>query len=83
MLWIGTIMAFVALISAIATMHYAVQLPADSWKYIQVENRWANWPEKDCYTKENIELLIEGPKYEQNKKTYIASIASQFIWFTR
>jgi hypothetical protein len=51
---------------------------------MQLENRWLNWPEKECYTRENIELLIEGPpKYEQNKKTYIASIASQLIWITR
>ncbi len=73
----------IAITSSAATMYYAIQLPADKWKYIQVEQRWANWPDRECYSKENIKLLIEGPKYEQNKKTYIASIASQFIWFTR
>jgi len=26
-----------------------------------LEQRWANWPDKECYSKENIELLIEGP----------------------
>ena len=64
-------------------MYHVSRLPADSWKYMQVENRWANWPEKTCYTKQNIELLIKGPKNEQPKKTYIASIKSQFIWLTR
>ena len=83
MLWIGTIMVFVALISSAVTMYHVSSLPADSWKYMQVENRWANWPKKPCYSKENIELLIKGPKYEHTKKTYIASIKSQFIWLTR
>ena len=61
MLWIGIIMALTALVSSVATMHYLSSLPADKWEYMQMEQRWANWPDKDCYSKENIELLIEGP----------------------
>ncbi len=61
MLWIGTIVVFVALISASATMYHIAKLPADEWEYLMLEQRWANWPDKECYSKENIELLIEGP----------------------
>jgi len=88
MLWTVIIMAFVAQISCIATMIWAVDLPPD--RYTSLENRWLNWPEKECYTKENIELLIEGPpgqtylsNYGKAKKTYFASIASQLIWIAR
>ena len=42
-------------------MYYVALLPADKWEYMQVEQRCANWPDEECYTKENIELLIEGP----------------------
>ena len=54
-------MVFVALVSATATMYYIADLPAHKWEYMQMEQRWANWPDKECYSKENIELLIEGP----------------------
>jgi hypothetical protein len=84
MLLIATTVVLTGIMSSALTMHYVTHLPADEWEYMQLENRWLNWPEKECYTRENIELLIEGPpKYEQNKKTYIASIASQLIWITR
>jgi hypothetical protein len=42
-------------------MHYVTSLPADEWEYMQLENRWLNWPEKECYHKLEVELLIEGP----------------------
>tara|TARA_R100001460_G_scaffold72898_4_gene113751 strand:- start:913 stop:1179 length:267 start_codon:yes stop_codon:yes gene_type:complete len=88
MFLIVIITVFVAQVSCLATMIWAVDLPPD--RYTSLENRWLNWPEKECYTKENIELLIEGPpgqkylsNYEQNEKTYIASIQSKLIRFTR
>jgi hypothetical protein len=61
MLWTGIIMVCVALVSATATMYYIADLPADKWEYMQMEQRWANWPDKECYSKDNIELLIKGP----------------------
>ena len=61
MLLICTIVVLTAITSSAATMYYVALLPADKWEYMQVEQRWANWPDKECYTKENIELLIEGP----------------------
>ena len=64
-------------------MYYVALLPADKWEYMQVEQRWANWPDKECYTKENIELLIEGPKYEYNKKTYTTPNKGKPFWFKR
>ena len=86
-LWTITLMATVAIMSSLATMIWAVDLPPDD--YTLLNTRWLNWPDRECYTKENIELLIEGPKqitlkdYEQNEKTYIASIQSKLIRFTR
>ena len=79
MLWIGIIVVFVALISAIATMNYISSLPADRYEYMQVSNRWANWPTKDCYSYLEVELLIQGPKNEQTEKTHIASVASKLV----
>jgi len=73
--------------SCLATMIWAVDLPPD--EYTLLRTRWLNWPDKECYTKENIELLIEGPNqitledYEQNEETYIASIKGKLIRFTR
>jgi len=26
-----------------------------------MEQRWANWPDEECYSKNNVELLIKGP----------------------
>ena len=42
-------------------MYHVSRLPADKWEYMQMEQRWANWPDEECYSKQNIELLIEGP----------------------
>ena len=61
MLWIGIIMALTALVSSVATMHYLSSLPADKWEYMQMEQRWANWPEKDCYDPIELEMIILGP----------------------
>ena len=86
-LWTLTIMACVALASCLATMIWAVDLPPDDYTLLQT--RWLNWPEQEYYSRQNIELLIEGPKqetlnsYEQNKETYIASIQGKLIRFTR
>ena len=79
MLWIGTIMVFVALISSVATMHHVSSLPADKYEYMQVSNRWANWPTKECYSHSEIELILNGPNHEQNEKTHITSIASKLF----
>ena len=49
------------MISSGITMYYISQLPADKWKYMQMEQRWANWPDEECYSKNNVELLIKGP----------------------
>ena len=61
MLSIGIIMALTALVSSVATMHYLSSLPADKWEYMQMEQRWANWPEKDCYDPIESEMIILGP----------------------
>jgi hypothetical protein len=42
-------------------MHYLSSLPADKWEYMQLHNRWANWPEKDCYDAIELEMIILGP----------------------
>jgi len=86
-LWTITLMATVAIMSSLATMIWAVDLPPDD--YTLLHTRWLNWPDRECYTKENIELLIEGPKqitlkdYEQDTTTYIASIQSKLIRLSR
>ena len=86
-LWTITLMATVAIMSSLATMIWAVDLPPDD--YTLLNTRWLNWPDRECYTKENIELLIEGPKqitlkdYEQDTTTYIASIQSKLIRLSR
>ena len=79
MLWIGIIVVSVALISSIATMHYISNLPADQYEYMQASNRWANWPTKECYSETEIELILNGPNYEQNEETHIASITSKLV----
>jgi len=87
MLWTVTLMALAAVFSCYATMVWAVDLPPDD--YTLLKTRWLNWPEQEYYSRANIELLIEGPKqitlkdYEQNEKTYIASIQSKLIRFSR
>ena len=48
-----------------------------------MENRWANWPQKDCYNAVEVELILNGPQHEYNKETYPASDFSKFIWITR
>ena len=58
-------------------------LPADQYQYMQMENRWANWPQKDCYNAVEVELILNGPQHEYNKETYPASDFSKFIWITR
>ena len=86
-LWTITLMALVALISSLATMIWAVDLPPDD--YTLLNTRWLNWPVQECYSRQNIELLIEGPKqitlkdYEQDETTYIASIQSKLIRVSR
>ena len=79
MLWIGIIVVSVALISSIATMHYISNLPADQYEYMQASNRWANWPTKECYSKLEVELILNGSNDEQTEKTYIASVASKLV----
>lgn len=68
-------------------MIWAVDLPPDN--YTLLETRWLNWPEQEYYSRQNIELLIEGPTqktlrdYEQNETTYIASVQSKLIRLSR
>ena len=87
MFWICITAGLIASTSAFVTMRWAVDLPPDN--YTLLETRWLNWPVQECYSRQNIELLIEGPKqetlrdYEQNTKTYISSIQSKLIWFSR
>ena len=79
--------ALVSLSTCLATMIWAVDLPPD--EYTLLKTRWLNWPEQEYYSRQNIELLIEGPEqitledYEQNTETYIASIKGKLIRFTR
>ena len=86
-LWTITLMATVALTSSLATMIWAVDLPPDD--YTLLETRWLNWPVQEYYSRQNIELLIEGPTletlrdYEQNETTYIASVQSKLIRLSR
>ena len=86
-LWTIILMATVALISSLATMIWAVDLPPDN--YTLLETRWLNWPVQEYYSRQNIELLIEGPTqetlrdYEQNETTYIASVQSKLIRVSR
>lgn len=51
----------VAITSSLATMVHVANLHQDNWKYMQLEQRWANWPAKECYNALEIELLITGP----------------------
>ncbi len=60
MLWTGIILATVAVSSSIATMIWAVGLPTD--EHVAIHNRWLNWPEKDCYSGTEIDMIIEGPE---------------------
>jgi len=86
-LWTIILMATVALISSLATMIWAVDLPPDN--YTLLETRWLNWPVQEYYSRQNIELLIQGPTqetlrdYEQNETTYIASVQSKLIRVSR
>ena len=86
-LWTITLMATVALMSSLATMIWAVDLPPDNYTLLQT--RWLNWPIQEYYSRENIQLLIDGPNqitledYEQNETTYIASIQSKLIRCSR
>ena len=68
-----------ATISSVATMYHVSNLPADQYEYMQVSNRWANWPTKECYSETEIELILNGPNNEQNEKTHIASVASKLV----
>ena len=68
-----------ATISSVATMYHVSNLPADQYEYMQVSNRWANWPIKECYSETEIELILNGPNHEQNEKTHIASVASKLV----
>ena len=68
-----------ATISSVATMYHVSNLPADQYEYMQVSNRWANWPTKECYSETEIELILNGPNYEQNEKTHTSSVASKLV----
>ena len=59
MLWTGIILVFVALTSATATMIWAIGLPTE--EHVEITNRYLNWPEKECYNKQDLEMIIEGP----------------------
>jgi len=76
-------MALVATVSSVMTMINVTNLPADQYEYMQMQNRWANWPEKDCYNAIEVELILNGPQDEQNEKTHPASNWSKFVWITR
>lgn len=76
-------MATVATISSLVTMIKISNLPADQYEYMQMQNRWANWPEKDCYDAIEVELILNGPQHEYNKETHPTSDFSKFVWITR
>ena len=62
MLWTAIILVSVALTSATATMIWAVGMPTD--EHIEITNLYLNWPEKNCYDKDDIRMIIEGPENE-------------------
>jgi hypothetical protein len=78
-----TLMALTAIVSCTVTMIKISNLPADQYEYMQMENRWANWPQKDCYNAVEVELILNGPQHEYNKETYPTSDFSKFVWITR
>ena len=79
MFLISIIVVLTATISSVATMYHVSNLPADQYEHMQASNRWANWPTKECYSESEIDLILNGTKYEQNEKTHIASVASKLI----
>ncbi len=79
MFWISIIVVLIAITSSVATMYHVSNLPADQYEYMQASNRWANWPTKECYSSIEIELILNGPNYEQNEETHIASITSKLV----
>ena len=40
-------------------MYFCYNQPTD--EHVLITNRWLNWPEKDCYTATDLEMVIEGP----------------------
>lgn len=76
-------MTLVATVSSVMTMINVTNLPADQYEYMQMQNRWANWPEKNCYNAIEVELILNGPQHEYNKEAYPTSNFSKFVWITR
>ena len=58
-LYVSMLVFFTACASSIATMLYAVGLPTE--KHVEINNRYLNWPEKECYTQTDLDMIIEGP----------------------
>ncbi len=50
---------FVYFIGVFSAMYFCYKQPVD--KHVEITNRYLNWPEKDCYSMTEIEMIIEGP----------------------
>lgn len=40
-------------------MYFCYKQPVD--EHVAIYNRYLNWPEKNCYTEQDIKMIIEGP----------------------
>ena len=52
------IFALVYFIGVFSAMYFCYQQPLDEHRLIT--NRWLNWPEKQCYSSSDIEMIITG-----------------------
>jgi len=46
-------------IGVFSAMYFCYKQPVD--EHVLIYNRYLNWPEKDCYSMTEIEMIIEGP----------------------
>tara|TARA_X000001388_G_scaffold40411_1_gene28443 strand:+ start:1221 stop:1478 length:258 start_codon:yes stop_codon:yes gene_type:complete len=44
----------------LCAFHFAIGMPTE--KHVEIETRALNWPEKECYTYSDIEMIVFGPK---------------------
>jgi len=47
------------LMGVLCAFHFAIGMPTD--EHVEITNRYLNWPEKDCYDKSDLKMIIEGP----------------------
>jgi hypothetical protein len=48
------------LMGVLCAFHFAIGMPTD--KHVEITNRYLNWPKKNCYDKNDLKMIIEGPK---------------------